>query len=462
MRAAEWTRRGMLGALGAGALSFAALYRPRRDPRERGRIVLDYWEKWTGHEARAMERVVERYNASQSRVFVRFLSTSAIEQKTLVAIAGGSPPDVVGLWDDRLPAFMSARAIVPVSELDSACGAGAARAIENLSGEEGPRPVPERYEPGVWRLINHNGVPGGLPNTCSSLALYFNRAACRDAGLSEVRPARTIDELEEASARLTTRGASGALERAGFVHIEPGWWPWIWGMFFGGRVCDGDRAVIDSPENLAAFAWIRRTAETYGPEALRRFQSGLGGYSSVRQPLLSGQVAMSLHGPFVANVFREFGPGFEDGAAPFPVARGMEDDDNPVTMLECDVLCVPRGCRHPQEAYEFILFTQTRWAAEELSRAHAKPLALTGGSESFFERHPNRHVRLHQRLLSSRRAFSKPRTRAWSAIEGEFNVRFGGLWRLEETPESFAAKMQVRVQAHLDDAARREARRGKA
>lgn len=460
MRAAEWTRRGMLGALGAGALGFAALHRPRRDPRERGRIVLDYWEKWTGHEARAMEHVVERYNASQTRVFVRFLSTSAIEQKTLVAIAGGSPPDVVGLWDDRLPAFIRAGALIPLTDLDRAHGAAAARVSAEITGEEGPRPVRARYEPGVWALVEQDGVLAGLPNTCSSLALYFSRAACREAGIDDSTPARTIDELDEASARLTRRSPSAHIERAGFIHIEPGWWPWVWGSFFGGQVCDGDRATVDSPENRGAFAWVRRTAETYGLDAVRRFQSGLGGYSSVRQPLLSGQVAMSLHGPFVANVFREFGPEFDYGAAPFPVTRGMEDDANPVTMLECDVLCVPRGCRRPREAYEFILFTQTRWAAETLSRAHAKPLALAGASETFLGAHPNRHVRLHQRMLSSARAFSKPRSRAWSAIEGEFNVRFGGLWRLEETAESFASKMQTRVQAHLDEAARRDARRG--
>jgi hypothetical protein len=46
------TRRAALGALAAGGAAFA-LFGPRGDKQSsRGRIVLDYWEKWTGHEAR--------------------------------------------------------------------------------------------------------------------------------------------------------------------------------------------------------------------------------------------------------------------------------------------------------------------------------------------------------------------------------------------------------------------------
>ena len=37
-----------------------------------GRIVLEYWEKWTGFEREAMARVVEDFNQSQEKIFVRF------------------------------------------------------------------------------------------------------------------------------------------------------------------------------------------------------------------------------------------------------------------------------------------------------------------------------------------------------------------------------------------------------
>ena len=51
------SRRAALGALGAGALAWAAWPRPSRDRARapRGRKVLYYWEKWTGIEGVALQ-----------------------------------------------------------------------------------------------------------------------------------------------------------------------------------------------------------------------------------------------------------------------------------------------------------------------------------------------------------------------------------------------------------------------
>src|SRR5262247_2421865 len=97
------TRRGAIGTITAAGAAFA-LFGPRgakEDPG--GRIVLDYWEKWTGHEGRAMQRIVEEFNKSQDRILVRYLVTAGVDQKTLIAIAGGDPPDIVGLWSYNVP-----------------------------------------------------------------------------------------------------------------------------------------------------------------------------------------------------------------------------------------------------------------------------------------------------------------------------------------------------------------------
>src|ERR1039457_4930575 len=53
-----------------------------------GRIVLQYWEKWTGFEDDAMQEVVEDYNRSQNRVFVNKLTgLGEIERKLMLATA---------------------------------------------------------------------------------------------------------------------------------------------------------------------------------------------------------------------------------------------------------------------------------------------------------------------------------------------------------------------------------------
>src|SRR5437016_372057 len=64
----------------------------RTSPADRVHVV--YWEKWTGFEKDAIQTVVDDYNRSQDRIFVDLVSVSVIRQKTLLATAGGNPPDL--------------------------------------------------------------------------------------------------------------------------------------------------------------------------------------------------------------------------------------------------------------------------------------------------------------------------------------------------------------------------------
>ncbi|HCD29556.1 MAG TPA: hypothetical protein DEQ73_03035, partial [Phycisphaerales bacterium] len=97
------TRRAALGAFGAAAAGYAFLGGTRRNDMPAGRIVLDYWEKWTGHEAAAMQTVVDAFNASQDRWWVNYLSVSGLDRKAKIAIAAEDPPDLLGLWHRNIP-----------------------------------------------------------------------------------------------------------------------------------------------------------------------------------------------------------------------------------------------------------------------------------------------------------------------------------------------------------------------
>jgi multiple sugar transport system substrate-binding protein len=113
------TRRAAIGSIVVGAAGFAALG-PRGEgdqARGDGRIVLDYWEKWTRHEGDAMVRIVNAFNESQSRIRVRYIVVSDIGQKSLVSIAGGRPPDIIGLYAFNVPPYAESGAIIPLDDL---------------------------------------------------------------------------------------------------------------------------------------------------------------------------------------------------------------------------------------------------------------------------------------------------------------------------------------------------------
>lgn len=459
---ASMGRRGAIGLMAAGAVGYALLGPKGARQAPRGRVVIDYWEKWTGQEGLAMERLVDAFNASQDRIWVRYFSMAAVDQKAAIAIAAGDPPDLLGLWNFSIPSFSATNAIQPLDGLIEAHGAAIARRFAERYGDRGFPIVAERYAEPAWDLVNVGGRLWGVVNTCSSMALVYDRGAFRAAGLDPDAPPRTIEELDAASERLTTYDGAGKLVRAGFHHREPGWWNWIWGYWFGGHLIDrdtGDPTATD-PRNVAGYEWVQGYPERYGASRLISFQSGFGNYNSAQQPLLAGKVAMALHGPFLANVVKTFAPAFDYGSAPFPVAASVYDPEAPIGLLESDMLCIPAGARHPEEALEFIAFTQRTESVEALAIRHAKPSPLARDSAEFERRHPHRWIGVHNKIVRSARAFPKPPTIVWPQYEDEFNAAIGAFWQLERPASEILSSIQARAEGFTEAARRRRGKRG--
>lgn len=443
------TRRAALGVLGAAGLGFA-LFGPRGEKaRTDGRVVLDYWEKWTGHEGEAMHRVVRDFNASQSRVHVRYFSMSGIDQKAMIAIAGGNPPDIIGMGNFSIPAYAECGALMELDEL--ADDAGIRR---------------EQYAAAVWPMLTHRGKLWGIVNTCGSLALFYNKALFREAGLDPERPPRTIDELDEYAQRLTkTDGRPGLdgrdITQAGFFHMEPDWWTWHWGYFFGGTLYDeaSDLAMAGSAANVRAYEWVQSYPRRMSVERTLRYQSGCGSYGTPENAFLTGRLAMVHQGPWLANMVRQYKPELDYGVTPFPVSRELLNDDAPIGLLDSDVLVIPRGARHPRESMEFIAYTQRPEVVEFLSKVHCKNSPLASVSDEFVRTHPNRAVGVHAKIAGSARAFVFPRTRTWEQYVAEFNAAAQRIWTLREDAPSALARVQRAAQSELDLAADRRQRR---
>ena len=77
------------------------------------------------------------------------------------------------------------------------------------------------------------------------------------------------------------------------------------------------------------------------------------------------------------------------------------------------LLMIPKGCPHPEEAFEFLLFTQRRDVHERLAAEHFKPSGLRSVSPEFVSKHPHPFIQVHNDLMQSPRARVQPRTRTW-------------------------------------------------
>jgi ABC-type glycerol-3-phosphate transport system substrate-binding protein len=430
-----------MAAGGAGLVLFG----PRRaQDAPSDRTVIDYWEKWTGDEGRAMQRVVDEFNASQNRIHVRYFAISDIDRKAAIAIAGGTPPDILGLWNFNVPTYAMAGAIQPLDEMF----------------ESGHVSL-DRYAPAVRDLMSHQGKVWALVNTCGTVGMYVNHAVFRDAGLDPNRPPRTISEVNEMAAKIARVDSTGRIERAGFHHTEPGWWTWFWGYYFGGGLYDpvADRTTCADAINVRAYEWVASFPRTYGPKNLVGLQAGLGNYSSAQNAFVASKVAMVMQGPWLANVIKAYAPDVEYSVAPPPVDDSIYRADEPIALVDSDVLMIPRGAPNPREAMEFLAYTQRREVVEFLSTVHCKNSPLLDVSPEFLRNHPNRSVEMHGKLAASPRAFIFPRTPSLPMLRDEMEAGFQRLWRLEQSPENMLASVDRRLATVMDAARKRRERR---
>lgn len=445
-------RAALLGALGAGV---GYVFWPdrsrtaRRAPR--GRVEITYWDKWTGPEGAALQQIVDWFNQSQDKLWVRLLTVSDITSKAMVAIGGGDPPDLVSLFTYSIPVYSAAHAILPLTD------------FAHLGAID-----PDRYAPAIARLLAPDGIPYGGINTCYTLGLYYNRRLFREAGLDPDKPPRTTEELLDFAEVLTKRDASGRITQLGFGANLPPWWPYSWPMLFDAPIYDKptNQCTIASDGCIAAYDWVQRSAQRLGAPAVRAFsQDYLRSMHGPGDPFISEHAAMIVQGPWVSNFIRQYNPGLDYFAAPAPIAPNLPDPDQPRGMLEADVLMIPRGCPHPEEAYQFLKFTQREDVQEKLCSMHCKPSPMRQVSEAFWANHPNPAVRVFDAIAKSPRVSALPQTSAWERFSDETTSAFEAIWDGADVTTTLTA-LQARLQREIDSAAdirrRRDAARGDA
>jgi multiple sugar transport system substrate-binding protein len=391
------------------------------------RVTVVYWEKWTGSEGDEMRKVVNAFNRSQDHVFVQYLTISGVDNKTLLATAGGNPPDVAGLWANNVFQFADAHALMDLTARAREAGLTASY-----------------YIPGYWDMLNYQGGLWALPSTPATIALHVNADLVPPENRTAATFPKTFEDLDKLSDKVTAKNRDGTLKVAGFLPGEPGWWHWAWGYWFGGKLVEGDRLTIDTPENERAFTWVESYGKRYGNQAVQNFQSGFGGFSSPQDAFFSDKVASELHGVYKANYIRLYNPKMNWFAVPVPHPADRPDLEGR-TILDQDVLMIPRGAKHPDEAFEFIRFVQRQDVMEGLCTAHGKNSPLQNVSEAFLKNHPNKEIRLFDRLARSPQAFHAPKIGLFAQISAEMTNVFQEISTGQKSPKVALADAQVRL-----------------
>ena len=239
------TRRALLAAtpLALAACAPAAGTRVPTGPTTRP-IELSYWKSLSGPRHDAQVKLTDDFNASRSDVTVTLEHAgeyNALSEKLRVALASGSPPDVVMLGSNAdLPAFARIQALEPLAPL--------------AAGDKTFRL--DDFYPGFVKDSRYAGALFALPFARSVPLLFANRAHLRAAGLPDTLPATWSALLERGLALMRARAALPDEIKAPYAAFGSGtgWWefqPLLWAH--GGAFSDDRQNVlVDSPQSIAA------------------------------------------------------------------------------------------------------------------------------------------------------------------------------------------------------------------
>ncbi|HEX4055794.1 MAG TPA: extracellular solute-binding protein [Tepidisphaeraceae bacterium] len=407
-------------------------------------VIVDYWEKWTGDEEAGMHQIVDDFNTTVGRkehIYVRYLSTSSIEQKTLVAIAAGTPPDVAGLYNQDIPQYGALDSLQP---------------LDDLAAEHGI--TAQMYKKVFWDECHYDGHLYGLVSSAYDVALYYNTHIFRQSasalearGLDPQRAPRTIAELDQYAQALDRFDPSGRITLAGYLPMEPGWYLNYTCIWFGGSWWNNaeHKFTFTDPGVVNSFKWIQSYSDRLGPTAVNDFRSGFGTIDSPQNAFLTPSVAMVQQGTFFAHFIHRQNPSMDGhwAAAPFPSALPNLRD---VTYCNCDVLVIPRGARHQKEAFEFIAFVNRQDEMEKLANLHCKISPLAKVSEGFLAHSNNPYIRVFDRLAASPNAHPTEPIPILPEVNDELNDFEQQLQLQQVSPEEGLRQVQVRLQQKYD------------
>jgi len=199
--------------------------------------------------------------------------------KVMTAMKGGQPPQLSVLFSTDLFTLIDEDAIVP---------------LDDLAGPEGKAWLASYYP-----AFMENGQTGGktwsIPFQRSTIVLYWNKEAFKEAGLDPEKPPASWDEMVEMSKKLVKKDASGNITRWGVEIPSTGYGYW---MLQALAIQNGQRLMNDAGNTV--FFNDKKTVEAlqYWTDLSRVHgvaPKGSVEWGTLRSDFLEGRTAMMWH-----------------------------------------------------------------------------------------------------------------------------------------------------------------------
>ncbi len=221
--------------------------------------------------------------------------------KALAALASGEPAQLSVMFSIDLYELIEQDAIVPFDDL--------------IEGADDKAWI-ESFYPALMRNGQTDGKTWSIPFQRSTIVMYYNKDAFREAGLDPDKPPQNWDEMVEMGKKLK-KGSGGDVSRWGVMIPSTGYPYWMFQALAiqnGQELMSGDgtETYFDAPATVEALEYWRALSAEYGI-----MPSGTVEWGTLRQAFLEGQTAIMWHSTGNLTAVKE-NASFDFGVAMLP------------------------------------------------------------------------------------------------------------------------------------------------
>ena len=397
---------------------------------QREQVTITFWNGWGGARIPLMEKMIADFEALYPWIKVENqiinLGNQRIEQ-LLLAVAAGTPPDVVMIDRADIPNFVRQDILLPLDSYIEADGLDLGIFYEPEIGSA-------QYAGRTWSLP--------IPTAGAKQLLFYNRDLLLQAGLSEADIPANWAELEEVSRRLTRFNADGSLEQLGFTPTsvpDAGWDFWLFSN--GGRLLSDDARTLtlNTPEAVDTLEWFVSFVDTI-----------IGGYPNLQAfpgTFLDGKRAFSMEGSWRWYELKAVNPDLPMGIALPPAGPNGE----PVNLVDRGwSYGIPKGVEHPYESWLLIQYMTTHPDAAcwfMVQQGRPSPVRACNQDPALFEANPYLDVIGEALVRGYQIPISPIHTQLFDSIRQLAQRALAG-----EPIQGLLEDAQRRLQAELDQA----------
>lgn len=300
-----------------------------------GKIVLDFWNGFTGPDGPALEQVVADFNASQDEVEVKanIMPWDTLYQKVLTSVAGNDGPDIVAMSATRMPQFADEGLFMPLDDYyDDAANDSDALATAAVEASM------------------FDGSNYGVPVNYATMMMYYNKDLFSAAGLDPEAPPTTWDEFAAMVPQLTVDdNGDGKPEQYAIALADNETVPIIpsllWGTGGGIVSDDGTTSVLGDAESIEALDfWVSMIRDQQASPV------GLNG-ADADKLFQTGKAAIEIVGPWMTT-------GFDDAGLNYGLAKPFAGPSGDAVLADVVSMGLPANTSDAKKkaAYAFFAY----------------------------------------------------------------------------------------------------------